>query len=167
MVKRTRSKPGKSKSASYRQNSYRADARAKARAEQKKKLQRQLQQRLAERRAKPSRRNEIDTRGTRIDRNAADQSRKTKYLRKNIEKKTAARSARSKTASSRTPTQTQVLEGSGRRISKRDLAVINKSRSETRNSWSRDRCVERPDSKVAGKARASGKGGNYEPRRWC
>ena len=78
----------------------------------------------------------------------------------------SAKAAWSETSKSQTP-------ATGR-ISKRELAAINASRKQTRNSL-RDwmECEKRPDSKKAGKERQKpqaargGKGSEYTFRKWC
>lgn len=77
----------------------------------------------------------------------------------------AARSVRSKTAPNKNY-QTEVKA----RKTPAELAALNRRRRQTRNSWSDQPCVKKPDSRKAGliRQRGGGKGTNKpEPRRWC
>lgn len=96
-----------------------------------------------------------------------------KRNRQDEKRASAARSARSQTASplkpkpkARKPKPVRLTPR--RELGPKEIEAINRSRKKTRNSWSNDNCVEKPDSRKAGKIRQSGKGsGTYTPQKWC
>lgn len=103
---------------------------------------------------KPSKK--MDRRGT-----SDDGFKGSRYYYEND--KNAARSARRNSAQTKKPWEQPTSSWKTRA----QLAALNNRRKKTRNSWSKDPCVEKPDSVKAAKARHSGSGGGYQPRRWC
>lgn len=62
----------------------------------------------------------------------------------------------------------KVTARSPKAMSSEQLALVNAKRKKTRNSWSDDDCVKRPDSQRAGHIKAkTGGNGSGPARKWC
>lgn len=94
-----------------------------------------------------------------------DHYRNYREINKRTNGSVAARSARTQSVPPPTKPWKKVTS---KWMTSAQLAALNKRRKKTRNSWTHDPCVERPDSKRAAELKHNGKGkGGYTPRKWC